>query len=65
MVGGIPPYAFTIADQTNLPKGLTLKSKLGLIRGIPKQAGSFTFRWRTTTATGAFTTSEATLRINP
>jgi hypothetical protein len=64
MVGGIPPYTFTIADQTKLPKGLTLNSKLGLIKGTPTQSGSFTIRWRTTTSTGAFGTSEATIKIN-
>jgi hypothetical protein len=60
---GLPPYQFAIADQTELPKGLTLNAKLGLIKGVPTQSGNFTFRWRTIDSVGNFTTSEATLTI--
>lgn len=62
---GLPPYQFVLADETKLPKGLTLNSKLGLIKGVPARSGKFTFRWRTIDSVGNFTTSEATLTIQP
>lgn len=61
---GLPPYRFVLADQTRLPAGLSLNSKLGLIKGMPTKSGKFTFRWRTIDSVGNFTTSEGTLVIN-
>lgn len=44
-VGGIPPYAWFLANETPLPAGLTL-SQEGRITGTPTEGGDFTIRLR-------------------
>ena len=41
--GGVPPYTWSLANNTVLPPGLAIASSSGQITGTPTQDGSFTF----------------------
>ena len=42
-VGGYPPYKWSLISGVKLPSGLKLNSKAGVISGVPKVVGTFSF----------------------
>lgn len=69
-VGGTPPYTWSkypLKGMGTLPRGVTL-SKSGLISGIPKRAGTYTFVVRCLDSSHSHktqVTQALTLTINP
>lgn len=68
IVGGTPPYAFSIASGS-LPPGLSLDGSTGKISGIPTATGTFSCTVQvmdsTSPTSGAATASEIITVINP
>jgi hypothetical protein len=64
--GGVPPYAFSLANGTSLPGGLTLSSG-GAINGTPTKAGSTSFSVDVTdssTPTPLMQTGDLSITVN-
>lgn len=59
---GLQPYSFKLVSGS-LPKGLVWSSKYGLIRGIPRQSGTFSLGWNLIDSNGESSGVEATLII--
>jgi hypothetical protein len=65
--GGVAPYAFSLANGTSLPAGLTLSSS-GTISGTPTNAGSTAFTVDvvdSTTPTPLSQTGNLSITVNP
>ena len=63
VIGGEPPFTWILHDGS-LPLGMTLSSD-GVISGLPKQAGEFTFTAMVTDGTGESDTQNFTIFIHP
>jgi len=51
VVGGVPPYSFTLSSGT-LPAGLALSASSGVVSGVPSGSGSFNFQVTVTDSSG-------------
>lgn len=62
VIGGNTPYAATVSTGA-LPAGLRLNSSTGLLSGVPRRAGKFTFTVSATDAAGDVVDKTYTLKI--
>lgn len=64
MQGGTPSYLWQITGGS-LPAGLTLSPSTGTISGAPLQTGTFSFTVKVSDSTGASTTRDLVVKVNP
>ncbi|WP_129127708.1 putative Ig domain-containing protein [Geomonas oryzae] len=64
MQGGTPSYLWQISGGS-LPAGLTLSPSTGTISGAPSQTGTFSFTVKVLDSTGAYTTRDLAIKVNP
>jgi len=62
VMGGTPPYTFTVC-KGQLPPGMDLSKSSGVLSGTPTQAGSFTFDICVTDSAGNSTSTTLTLIV--
>ncbi|TSK06176.1 MAG: choice-of-anchor D domain-containing protein [Geobacter sp.] len=64
MQGGTPSYLWQISGGS-LPAGLTMSPSTGTISGAPSQTGTFIFTVKVLDSTGATTTRDLAIKVNP
>ncbi|WP_136526624.1 putative Ig domain-containing protein [Geomonas ferrireducens] len=62
--GGTPSYFWQVSAGS-LPGGLTLSPSTGTISGTPTQTGTFSFTVKVQDSTGAMTTRDLVVKVNP
>jgi hypothetical protein len=69
VIGGTPPFTYSVPAGSSLPPGLSLVPGSGNIppylTGIPTTAGSYTFRLTATDANGHTTSSQLIVGVSP
>ena len=65
VTGGFPPYSWSIAKGSSLPKGLTLKKSTGVISGKPFKAGTFNFTLQLMDKYNNMSTGSLSINIMP
>jgi hypothetical protein len=64
VVGGVPPYTWTLAPGSSLPGGLVLDQSTGVVRGTPTSTGQFQFFINVRDSTGAAATVQNPYTLN-
>jgi hypothetical protein len=63
--GGVPPYAYHVADGSQLPAGLSLEAGTGLLKGTPTVDGTYDVSIELTDHEETSVTKEFTFTIYP